>query len=160
MPFYTKDPKGDQNLDNPHVMNLYLYLHLYLSPPFNMDSQKGTIILTTTHILFPRAYSTPSSGPVLASSSSRGFVGLIDPLMGLWGCLQLPTWKASSLYLGATFSQLWATLGYSGLFFWATWRSRKTMILVGSLLFLYSCFCKLGLLLVGVLQKRALLFGV
>ena len=34
------------------------------------------------------------------------------------------TWKASGLLLWATFSQLWAALEYSGLFFWATWRSR------------------------------------
>ena len=33
------------------------------------------------------------------------------------------TWKASSLYSGATLSHLWATLGYSSLLFWATGRS-------------------------------------
>ena len=34
------------------------------------------------------------------------------------------SWKASSLYLGVTLVVLWATLGYSSLLFWATWRSR------------------------------------
>ena len=34
------------------------------------------------------------------------------------------TWKASSLYLGATLSQLWATVGYGSLLFWATWLFR------------------------------------
>ena len=34
------------------------------------------------------------------------------------------TWKASSLDLGATLSQLWATLGYGSLSFWATWLFR------------------------------------
>ena len=37
------------------------------------------------------------------------------------------TWKASSLQLWATLDILWATLGYSGLLFWATWRSRHIL---------------------------------
>ena len=34
------------------------------------------------------------------------------------------TWKAGGLLKQATFNQLWATLGYSGQHFWATWLSR------------------------------------
>ena len=37
------------------------------------------------------------------------------------------TWKASSLYFVATLSQLWATVGYGSLLFWATWLFRYTL---------------------------------
>ena len=35
-----------------------------------------------------------------------------------------PAWKASGRKFWATLAHLWATLWNSGLFFWATWRSR------------------------------------
>ena len=35
--------------------------------------------------------------------------------------------KPVAYNLWATFSQLWATLGYSGLLFWATWRNSELL---------------------------------
>ena len=43
-----------------------------------------------------------------------------------------PAWKASGLLLRATFDELWANLGYSGLLFWATWFFQVLQILTGA----------------------------
>ena len=51
-------------------------------------------------------------------------------LEGHWPVI-LATWKATSPELGATLAALWATFGYSGLFFWATWRSRYFSSIMG-----------------------------
>ena len=51
----------------------------------------------------------------------KALVLMIEILHGF--VYQNTTWEAR--YLRATFNQFWSTLGYSGLFFLATWLSKQ-----------------------------------
>ena len=87
---------------------IYIYIHIYIY-----------IYIYTPYRSLIEALYTLNSPPVVAfNSSSAVFLEVAAlQILSLRDLGFLLTWKASSLYLGATLSQLWATSGYGSLFF-------------------------------------------